>query len=422
MTQFRFPALLIILALAGALSAEESATPAIDEILAAAAIEHRLRLEFDGETFSGPGWDRLVSEGQAARFFLLGEEHGIAENPMLAAQLFATLMKSGYSKMAIEVSPTVAMLLDEALASDGLDGLRNLYAQPGGEPAFFGMAEEAQMLASIRALAPAGEPVFWGTDYEVASDRQLISLLKSAEKPAEAEAALDAVADTSAATWAKYEETGSPQYIFSFAGDPQLVRAVREAWPRPDAQSDIILNTLEKTLSINQLWVQGRGWESNNARAALQRENFLRYWHAAKRNGAAPRVMAKYGGSHIVRGLSQTAVYDLGTLLPEIAAFEGGRSISLLVVPGAESMTAVLNPSTWSYEPRPAKDGYADGIESLMDAAHKDAFTLIDLAALRPIVGMNRKSSGEELFRLIHGFDLLLVMSGSTASGELEHD
>ena len=410
------------LLLASVVSAEEAADPTREDRISAAAAEHRLRLDFDGETFSGPGFDRLVAEGQAAQFFLIGEEHGIAENPMLAAQLFSELSKHGYSKLSIEISPTMAMLLDDAVAADGLDGLRNLFSQPGGEPAFFGMREEAEMLAAVRAAVPTNDPVLWGTDYEVAGDRQLLKLLENAEKPAAAEAALEAVLDASAASWAEYEKTGSPQFIFSFAGDPALVRAVRDAWPEPDARSEIILNTLEKTLLVNKLWVQGSAWESNRARATLQRENFLRYWHAEKRRGATPKVMAKYGGSHVVRGLSQTAVYDLGTLLPEIAAIEGGKSVSVLVVPGAGSMTAVLDPSTWSFEPRPPKDGYNKGIEPLMNAAFESSFTLIDLVSLRPVVGMNRRELDDELFRVVHGFDMLLVMSGSTASGELDHD
>ncbi len=132
--------------------------------------------------------------------------------------------------------------------------------------------------------------------------------------------------------------------------------------------------------------------------------------------------MAKYGASHIVRGLSQTAVFDLGTLLPEIAALEGGRSFSLLVVPGAESLVAVFNPQKWGFEPRPAKDGYNKGIEPLVGAAFDDDFTLIDLAALRPVVGRSRGDLDDELFRVVHGFDMLLVMSGSTPARELEHD
>ena len=69
-----------------------------------------------------------------------------------------------------------------------------------------------------------------------------------------------------------------------------------------------------------------------------------------------------------------------------------------------------------------AKDQYAEGLEALTDAAHDDAFTLIDLAALRPIVGARTDQYGIDVVRVVNGFDMLLVMSGSTASSELEHD
>ena len=422
MIQARFVLLLTLLMINGLAFTDDTAEPTKAEEITAAATEYRQALEFDGETFSGPAWDRLIAEGKGAQFFLVGEEHGIAENPMLVGQLFAALADEGYSKLAIEISPTMASLLDAALVGGGLDGLRELYAQPGGEPAFFGMQEEAEMLAAVRAVLPADEPVLWGTDYEVAGDRQLLKLLERAKKPAAARAALDRLIAASTASWTEYAETGSPQFIFSFAGDPALVRAVREAWPNPDPQSAVILNTLEKTLFTNSLWMQGKGWESNQARAELQRENFLRYWRAAKQRGETPRVMAKYGGSHMVRGLSQTAVYDLGTLLPEIAAIEGGKSVSMLIVPGAGSSVAGLNPSTWTFEPRPADGGYLTGLEPIMSGAHDDTFTLIDLVPLRTVLGMSGRDVDKDLFRIVHGFDMLLIMSGSNPSGELEHD
>jgi hypothetical protein len=422
MTNKNKSALLAIVLICGTAFADEAAEQKAANKLTATALENRMALNFDGEAFSGPAWDALIAEGAAAQFFLVGEDHGIAENPMLVAQLFDALTAQGYSKMAIEISPTMASILDAALVEGGLDGLRNLYAQPGGEPAFFGMAEEAEMLASVRASVPAGQPVLWGTDYEVAGDRQLIRVLEQANKPPEAEAALAAVARAAAHMWAEYEETGSPQFIFSFAGDPELIRAVSDAWPDPDPRSAVILNTLEKTLSINNLWLQGKAWESNNARASLQRENFLRYWRAAKAEGEAPRVLAKYGSSHIVRGLSPTAVFDLGALLPELAALEGGHSFSLMIMPGAGTEIAGLNPSTWAYEPRPADGGYIKDIKPLMDAAFEDQFTLIDLRPLRMVAGMKRGDQADETFRVVHGFDMLLVLSGSTPAGELDHD
>jgi len=390
--------------------------------LTAAAKEHRARLNFNGDTFSGPALDQLLNQARSAQFFLIGEEHGIAENPKLAAQLFTTLVAEGYEKLVIEVSPPMAAILETAVDSDGIEGLRGLYASPGGEPAFFGLDEEAELLAAVHAALPDATNVFWGVDYEVASDRPLLRQLYEMQRPASSNQALDRLIAASDAAWSQYHETGSPQYIFSFSGDPALVTAVIDAWPDADDEALWILDTLQSTLEINQLWVQGRGWDSNARRAALFRSNFLRHWQSVSGDGNNPKLMAKLGANHLVRGRNMTGTFDLGTLLPEIAAAEGGRSVSLLVLPGLDSMTAVLNPSSWSYAPQPAKDNYAEGIEVLTDAAYSDAFTLIDLTALRPIVGSSSKKYGADVARIVHGFDMLLVMSGSTASSELEHD
>jgi len=57
-----------------------------------------------------------------------------------------------------------------------------------------------------------------------------------------------------------------------------------------------------------------------------------------------------------------------------------------------------------------------------MATAHPDAFTLIDRSAsvLRPLVfGQRHKALDADLVRTIHGFDALLVLTGSTASANL---
>jgi len=387
-----------------------------------AARENRFRLNFNGDTFAGPALDQLLAAARSSQFFLIGEEHGIAENPKLAAQLFTTLVADGYAKLVIEVSPPMAEILDAAAKSEGIEGLRSLYATPGGEPAFFGMSEEAELLAAGRAALPNAAEVLWGVDYEVASDRPLLRKLYDMERPTSSNQPLDALMAASDAAWSQYDEIGSPQYIFSFSGDPALVSAVRDAWPDPSDEATLILDTLQSTLQINRFWMEGRGWNSNAHRAALLRSNFLLHWQTSKQEGISPKVMVKLGSNHIVRGRNMTGTFDLGTLLPEIAAAEGSRSFSVLVLPGKDSMTAVLNATSWTYEPAQAKDNYAKGLEALTDAVYADAFTLIDLAALRPIVGSNINRYGTEVARVVHGFDMLLVMSGSTASSELEHD
>lgn len=390
----------------------------LDEKLADAAAANRHRLEFDGASFSGPAWDMLLAEGANAQFFLLGEEHGIAENAKLAAALFTALAPGGYSKLAIEVSPPMADALDDA-ARGGMDGLHALYAQPGGEPAFFGMKEEAEFLVAARAAVRNKEPLFWGADYEVAGDRLLLSRLEAKKKPAAAQSALAALREASDHSWTQYETTRNPQFIFSFAGDPALVRALRDAWPKHDEEAAWILDTFEETLEINRHWVSGEGYLSNVRRAAFLRNNFIRHWTVEKIAKPLPKVFAKFGASHLMRGRNSTETYDLGSLIPEIAALEGNSAFHLMVLPGAGSQTAVLDPSRWVYSPGPPKDSYWRGLEPVTGAAYDDAFTLIDLRPLRPLLGRWREGTSPEMMRIVHGYDALLVLSGSTPSADL---
>src|SRR3954471_2051739 len=122
-------------------------SPSREERVSKAAAESRMRLDYQRGLFSGPAWDWLGAQGRSALFFLLGEEHGIAENPKLAAQLFAALVPSGYSKVAVEISAPMAEELDRAVTAGGAAGIKRMFEDPGSIVAFFGMREEAEWLA-----------------------------------------------------------------------------------------------------------------------------------------------------------------------------------------------------------------------------------------------------------------------------------
>lgn len=223
--------------------------------------------------------------------------------------------------------------------------------------------------------------------------------------------------DAAEAARAQYEATRNPQFIFSFSGDRALVRAVREAWPNPDANADLILATLEETLAINRLWMTNQGWASNQRRASFNRANFRRYWDAEERR---PKVMFKFGASHMVRGVSHTGVLDVGTQVSELAEAIGGKSFHVLVLPGAGAQIAQFDPSAWTYRAGEVGTYEDQGMRPLISAAYPDAFTLIDLRPIRPLAfGRRHNALDADLVRTIHGFDALLVMSGSTPSTNL---
>lgn len=406
-----------IAALGAAAAQTPQAPPELSDRIGACARENRQRLEFDGARFSGPAWDFLLEEGRWAQFFCIGEEHGIAENPKLAAQLFSALAPAGYSKVCIEISPPMASELDRA-ARGGIEGVRAMFADRQSNVAFFGMREEAEWVVSARAQHRGREPALWGLDYEVGATGRLIERLRAKRKPRGAEAPFAALDAASSEAWTRYQETHNPQHLFSFSGDPALVGALRAAWPNPEADADEVLVTLEETLAINRLWTTRQGWLSNQRRAQFNRANFRRLW--AGEEGRSPKVMLKFGASHMVRGLSHTQVIDVGTQVSELAEAMGQTSFHVAVMPGAGVEVAQLDPSAWTYRPS-AAGTYADqGLAPLLDAAHADAFTLIDLRPIRPLVfGRAHKSLEPDLVRTVHGFDALLVLSGSTASSNL---
>lgn len=383
--------------------------------LADAMAANRMPLEFDGARFSGLAYEWLLRRGSDAQAFLLGEEHGIAENPKLAAQLFTALVPSGYRHVVVEISPPMARLLDRIAAAGGSPALRRALADPDTRVAFFGLSEEADWLAKARAAVPSSVPAIWGIDYEVIADRHLIRHLKMRSKPAAAARALEALETASNQSWAKYEQTHNPQFIFSFAGDPKLVRAVRAGWPRPDPQSAVILDTLEQTLAINALFVGGKGYDSNLLRSRLMRRNLLRYWRTKQ---AKDRVFMKMGASHLTRGLSLTDVFDVGTMVPEMIAEHGGESFSVMVLPGPGTQTANMDPSQFRYVPG-NRNQYGEGMDLFDKSIVPGKFTLFDTAPLRPIASSAAGGVPLPLWRVIHGFDAVLIMTGSHPSSNL---
>jgi hypothetical protein len=262
-------------------------------------------------------------------------------------------------------------------------------------------------------------PIFWGVDYEVGGDRMLVAQLEAITKPAAAQAALAKLREAQTASWTKYDAETNPEFMYSFKGDPALVRAVRDAWPGRTAAAEEALTTLEETFEINQLWMQGKGYDSNVRRSSYMRANFLKHWQAEHAAGRKPKVFAKMGASHLMRGRNSTETYDIGTLANEIAYIEGGRTVSMMILPGKGMPAAVFNPVTYTYAPNVPKDDYNKGLAPIIDQADPKAFTLFDLKPLRPVLGSWREGVDPALMRIVHGFDYLLVMSGSTASANL---
>src|SRR3954469_2138281 len=199
-----------------------------------------------GDRPAGRGWEWLVQKARDAPFTLIGEEHGVAETAQLSAALFKALRPSGYSRMAIELSPIIAQDIETAARRKGVQGILDFFARPDTWSPMY-LREEAELIASVVTAAPRDERVLWGFDREIFSDRYLISRLEPRLRK-RARESFTRLKEASTNAWERMQQNPGPDNLFIYSQNPAVVSAVRAAWSNPDRESDTILRTLEESL------------------------------------------------------------------------------------------------------------------------------------------------------------------------------
>jgi hypothetical protein len=376
---------------------------------------NRLPLTMSGGP-AGRGWDWLVQQARDARFTLIGEEHGVAETAQFSSALFNALRASGYTRMAIELSPIIAQDIETAARRNGLQGILGLFAAPGTWSPMY-LSEEAQFLAAVVNAAPRSERVLWGFDREIFSDRYLISRLE-ARVPRRAHESFARLKEASTIAWEQNQKNPGPPFLFT--QDPALVSAVRAAWPNPDRDSDAILRTLEESLAINAVARTGTAWDSSERRAQWMRGNLAARLREERAHGSTPKVMLKAGYNHMIRGANYVNIFDVGAMTDEVAALDGGRAFHILVLPGPGSRQAVLGAGrSFASVSSDEFDEFRAGDQRLtrvLPNADASGHEVIDLRALRPLAMRGLEGWNSDVVRTIHGYDAAVIWKGAHAS------
>jgi hypothetical protein len=366
---------------------------------------------------AGRGWDWLVEKARDARFTLIGEEHGVAETAQLSAALFKALRGSGYTRMAIELSPIIAQDIEAAARRNGLQGILDFFARPDTWSPMY-LREEARFLADVVNAAPRNERALWGFDREIFSDRYLIARLEP-RVPRSAKESFARLKEASTNAWARQQQNAGPPFLFS-SQDPAVVSAVRAAWPNPDRESDTILRTLEESLAINAVARTGTAWDSSERRAQWMRNSLAERLQEDRGRASQPKVMMKFGYNHMIRGANYVNIFDVGSMTDEVAALSGGRAFHILVLPGPGSRQAVLGPgrsfvsvSSDEFDEFRAGDQRLTRVLSNANAAGHE---VIDLRALRPLAMRGLEVWNPDVVRTIHGYDAAVIWKGAHAS------
>jgi len=386
--------------------------------LVAELSKHRLPLALENGALRGEGAEFLVREARASQFFLVGEDHGIAELPAFTSSLFKSVAPDGYKYLAIEVGPLAALHIARlATQKDALGAFADFNKRYPYSVAFYSWREEAAMLQSAVATSSVGANAVWGLDQEfILSPKLLLERLVAIAPSAKARAVATKYYDKVRGEYARMVETKKIAEIFLLTATRDDFETLRAAYrPKPGSEADRLIEELEVSREIYEKNGNGQGYASNAQRAELMKRHFMERYRDAARSGA-PKVVFKFGLFHMMRGRTQTNVYDIGNLVSELAASNGSRSFHLVVLPGGGTQNAyrpfVGNDADKSAPIDLASYDFAD-IRPLLRAAGESGWAVLDLRPLRPLLHGRKSALGavdRGLAELIWGYDAALIM------------
>ena len=388
-----------------------------DTALTRLLVANRHGLRIAGGRLDGPGGRLLVKEGKGARFFLVGEEHGVAETPAVVQALLGELRPAGYNTFAIEVSPLQGQRLDSLTRRPRmLANLDTLLSSWLTTIPFYTLAEERALLTSAMESQGRLPPMrIWGLDYDISADRLFLRELERLA-PLSGRAAVVRARELADSGFATLSTKQNPSQLFAWSAPDSVFTALRAALgPRPSPRARAIVDVFERTARINRLFLSGRVYESNLMRSAFLRENFSNALAVTERRGERPRVLFKFGGSHMMRGWNYTHTLDIGTAATIVAESRGERSFNVLILGGAASKTARMNIVKLQYEPTGSAEALAPNVAWLLPAVPDSGWSLFDM---RPVRTEYLRRRAQQLTpiqdRFLHAYDAIVVLTGST--------
>jgi hypothetical protein len=390
-------------ALAAAASAAEPTLAELKQKFQETLGQSRMTLEVKGGKLLGAGAEFLRVRAAASHFVLIGEEHGVATIADTVRAMLPDLTQAGYRHFAIETDPYVAAKLEGMLRRGGTKEVAKFLAIDGNKFAipFYNWSAET-VLADAAVKANAGSrPALWGLDQVfIGASAALLNDVAMQASSGEAKALAAQLAGRA---------KGSLEFLGKVdLGELQKLRGLLGAESdRPLAQlvDDMILSAriyqpfvgVTTGLSV---------YAANLERETLMKRTFLDLYRAA----GGPKVFFKFGGSHMMRGLSYTHVPSLTGFVSELALSEGKSAFNLLILcgPGTKAGDLMGNEAACSMDL--AKD-WPD-LVSQVDARQ---MTLFDTKPWKDRPG-RWKHLPEETRQMIWAFDaVLFVPNGKPA-------
>ena len=402
--------------------APQAQSQTLSDALAAA----RYSLKADSNGLSGTGSHVLTEALDGAQLVAIGEDHLTREIPLFTAAVCDEMAPRGLDAMVFETSPAAAQFVESTFgASDRVGQMASLERKFPDSIAFVSDRQEDDLAAHCAEAAKGNEFHLWGLDQEfLGSAGWILQRMLETNPGPKALAAIHSMQKEEQESAAQAAATGDLSKVYLMSSTDAQIAAARDAI-RSDGRplTRQLFDQMAESRSIYQEFALDSR-SSNLKRAALLKRNFLKNYEAAKAaRDASPRVLVKFGASHLYRGLNELHEGDLGNFLSELADVTGSRSLHIMVLGVAGEHAAYSKygqPFTHSAfvmdEDRDFK-WLAPAVAARQDVRSDGPWTLYDLRQLRFGRVAHLDPSWE---RVVYGYDLLVLIPELTPAELLQ--
>ncbi len=347
------------------------------------------------------------------QFVFVGEQHGIKEVGQFTNAVYNYAQAFDYKTLCVETDGVMANHLKSwASANNSLD----LFSQANKDFTFsipfYNNSDDIAMFKNVVSKKGA----VWGIDQtfigqfrfnfdymiKTTSNKKLKAKLIPLKK--KAEEAFQVALET--------KDFNAP-YVYKYdkATHDDLMNTAKS-----DEEKEIIYQ-LWKTHEIYTYFNERKIYANNNVRGKLMKRNFMRYYRAAQKKTATPKVIFKLGANHAAKGLTRTSIYDISSLGSELAISNGMGSLHFIVM-GISGQVAVGNPM--SPEPIVSFDNaeqFPEEVQKAISSIDKKYY-ILDLVPLR--ASKYRRTLSDGFKDIVFSYDVIVLVKDAEALSGLK--
>jgi hypothetical protein len=361
-------------------------------------IDNRSYVEYKDGRYYGAGWEIILRNGIASKYFLLGEDHGTKEIPEFARAIASSIK---FEKAVIEVDPFTAAEIERAAKLQSAEREKWLQKH-SSELAFYSAADE---FSWVNQLVQGGAHI-WGLDQvSVFSDRLLLEMLRDKARTETAKKAAANALQMAIEGFSEFNQSGNGGAVFMFKSDSIVFANLRKAFASEGAECLAIINDMALSSTIYQNWKKG----SHAQRVKLMKHNLKTYFDKDQDG----KMFFKLGAVHLSKGESLMNIFDIGNMIDNYADAGYSNAFALMVVGAKGNANTFVSVEGGETHPIDilSKDSDLNFLESLMPLVDPQKYTLFDLRPLKRAIFSNQLSiDNVGLRRTILGYDALLII------------